>query len=89
MFFTKLAATTLLSITIIATAHAQSREQVIEDALRKGAHIVRCVKGQCHDEQTGEYVGDSNQDGAFLVFPNDPASQYAQNQTAKALKYPQ
>jgi hypothetical protein len=47
---------------------------VISDALRHGAHLVKCVKNRCQDQTTMEVLQPSGPtpDGVYLVYSNTP-----------------
>lgn len=74
---------TLIISILLCTAtpsFGKTTEAVVNDAIAHGAHLVRCVNHACHDTQTGEYLGDTDVDGAYLVFPDKDMAANVQKQ---------
>lgn len=60
----------VLAMSALATMSAQAvtKEEVIRDALKKGAVIVVCDSGICKNTGTHEVVG-TGPDGQYLTYP--------------------
>jgi hypothetical protein len=69
---------------ITLSAQAQTKEEVIQDALKNGAIIVTCSNGLCRNTQSGEVVGEG-QGGPYLVYPDDPKYREKEQRTAQQL----
>ena len=65
-----------------SSALATSKDEVIQEALKKGAIIVVCDSGVCKNAKTQEIVG-QGEDGSFLLYPAGHEQEEAQ--TARLL----
>lgn len=73
----------LAMLVLCTSAQAQSRSEVIQDALKRGAVIIKCHDGVCRNDLTQEVVGKSNVEGSILTYPDGP--QYVAEQERTAL----
>lgn len=74
----------VLAISALATMGAQAitKDEVIRDALQKGAVIVVCDNGICKNTRTQEVVG-TGPDGQYLTYPQ--GREQEERQTARLL----
>lgn len=71
-----------ISALVSVGAHAASKEEVISDALKKGAAIVVCDNDVCKNTKTHELVG-QGENGVYLMYP--PGHEEEEQQTARLL----
>jgi hypothetical protein len=71
-----------LTATLASAALAASKDEVIQEALKKGAVIVVCDNGLCKNSKTQEIVG-QGENGTFLLYP--PGHEQEEVQTARLL----
>lgn len=64
------------------SASAVTKEEVVRDAIKKGAIIVVCDNGVCKDYKTQEVIGEGP-DGMFLRYPQ--GHEEDEKQTARLL----
>lgn len=74
----------LVGVAATLSAHAQTKEEVINEAVQHGAVIVVCESSVCRNVATGEKLG-YGADGTYLVYPNDPLSKEHEKKTAEKL----
>lgn len=67
------------------SAQAETKEDIIRDAVKNGAIVVICQSGKCRNVATGEMIGSGSDGGPFLVFPNDPRSKEVEKRTVQRL----
>lgn len=67
-----------------ALAHAQTKEVIIEQALKDGAIVVSCTCGICRNTATHEVIG-SGDGGPYLVYPDGPQAQQKEEHVARLL----
>lgn len=74
----------VLAISVLTTLNAQAvtKDEVIRDAVKKGATIVVCDNAVCKDIRTREIVG-TGQDGTYLMYPQGREAE--EKQTARLL----
>lgn len=73
----------LTMLVLCATsAQAQSKSEVIQDALKRGAIVVKCQDGVCRNDSTQEVVGRSKMEGSFLSYPDEPQYKAEEERTA-------
>lgn len=74
----------VLAIGVLTTlnAHAVTKEEVIRDAIKKGAAVVVCDNTVCKNAKTQEFVG-TGQDGTYLMYPEGREAE--EKQTARLL----
>jgi len=71
-----------LTATIVSSSYAVSKDEVIQEAVKKGAIIVVCDNGVCKDSKTQEILG-QGENGTFLLYP--PGHEQEEAQTARLL----
>ncbi|MDR3392382.1 MAG: hypothetical protein P4L77_11690 [Sulfuriferula sp.] len=75
----------LAMLVLCTSAQAQSKTEVIQDALKRGAIIVKCHGGVCRNDLTQEVVGKSNVEGSILTYPDGPEFKAEEERTALLL----
>ena len=71
-----------ISALAVSGAHAATKEEVISDALKKGATFVVCDNDVCRNTKTHELVG-QGENGVYLMYP--PGHEEEERQTARLL----
>jgi hypothetical protein len=64
------------------SASAITKDEVVRDAIKKGAIVVVCDNGLCKDYKTREVVGEG-QNGMYLMYPKGHEEE--EKQTARLL----